>query len=183
MLGLVFSEFMDMVETSFPDDVFDRLIDVAEESCDSGGEYTAVGKYDHVEMLTLVTALSEKTEIPVGDLVHAYGKHLFGRFHKKYPEFFEDDMDAFQFLKRIEDKIHVQVRRLYPQAELPKFTYEEPSEKELILHYQSNRPFAALAHGLIEGCIAYFDEKIDVEVADQSEGSGTKARFHLTRRQ
>jgi len=180
MLGLVFSEFMDMVEDEFPDHVFDTLLEIAEQQCESAGEYTAVGNYDHVEMLTLVKTLSDITDVSAPDLVQAYGRHLFGRFHAKYPEFFVGVTCAFDFLKGIEDRIHVEVRKLYPHAELPNFHYEEPSDVELILNYSSIRPFAKLALGLIQGCVKYYDENVLIDFQDLSDGTMTKAKFHLT---
>lgn len=181
MLGLVFSEFMDMVEDAFPDHVFDALIDIAEEKFPSAGEYTAVGKYDHHELLSLVTHLSKKTDVPVHDLVRAYGRHLFTRFHLRYPKFFNDAPCSFEFLKSIEDHIHLEVRKLYPNAELPCFRYEEPCTDQLILHYSSKRPFAHLAWGLIEGCADHFGEKIDIAFTDFSSEEETRATFILSR--
>lgn len=181
MLGLVFSEFMDIVEESFPDDVYDALLETAEEQCESKGAYTSVGHYDHLEMVTLITALSEKTGIPLAELIRVAGNHLFKRFHQRYPDFFNGVDDAFDFLRGIEDRIHFEVRKLYPHAELPYFEYTEPSENELVLTYQSKRPFAHLAWGLIEGCITHFDQSISVAYKDLSDGAWTRASFHLRR--
>jgi hypothetical protein len=52
----------------------------------------------------------------------------------------------------------------------------------LRLTYQSSRPFAPLAEGLIRGCLAHFGEDADIEVEDLSAGSGTAARFVISRR-
>ncbi len=76
MLGMVFTEFLDMVEDRFPPEVSDRLILLAEEQFVSRGIYTAIGNYDHAEMLLLVKQLSGEAGIPQSDLVEAYGEHL-----------------------------------------------------------------------------------------------------------
>lgn len=52
MKGIVFSEFMDLVEESFGLEMIDELIEQSD--LPSGGSYTAVGTYPHGEMLTLV---------------------------------------------------------------------------------------------------------------------------------
>ncbi len=179
MLGIVFSEFIEMVETEFSEDVADQMIEGVESDLESGGSYTAVGKYDHAEMLTLVTKLSQITEVPVPKLVEAYGKHLFGRFHARYPAFFEGIDNSFDFLEGIEDRIHTEVRKLYPESELPGFELPESEASEMIMDYSSSRPFAPLAYGLIQGCIEYFGEDVSVDWQDLSEGEGTKARFVL----
>mgnify|MGYP001824077998 FL=1 len=149
MLGMVFTEFLDMVEDRFPPEVSDRLISLAEEQFKSGGIYTSVGNYDHTEMLLLVKQLSEATGIPAVDLVEVYGEHLFSRFLSRYPAFFEEIGNSFQFLEGIEAHIHKEVRMLYPEANLPTFDCFRDGEDVLIMEYASARPFAHLAHGLI----------------------------------
>ena len=78
MKGIVFCEFVEMMEQEFSPEVADEVISGVQ--LESGGAYTAVGTYDHHEMLTLVTNLSEKTGMSVPDLVDAFGRYLFGRF-------------------------------------------------------------------------------------------------------
>jgi hypothetical protein len=179
MKGVVFTELLEMVENTFGEQVADRIID----ECDlpSGGSYTSIGTYDHNEILTLVTKLSEITTIAVPDLVQAFGKYLFGRFRDGYPVFFEGVDTAFQFLKNIESYIHVEVRKLYPDAELPSFEYSSPSPDVLIMTYSSTRPFGALAKGLVEGCIAHYQEHIDSKIEDLSQGQSKQLRFTLTK--
>jgi hypothetical protein len=179
MKGIVFCEFVDMMETEFSAEMADKIISSTE--LESGGAYTSVGTYDHHEMLALVTQLSEKTGTPVPDLVRAFGRYLFGRFVELYPAFFEGVDGAFGFLDRIEEHVHVEVRKLYPDAELPTFATSRPDDGTMIMVYQSKRPFADLAHGLIEGCITHYGEPVDVESEDLSNDGHTHARFTLKR--
>jgi hypothetical protein len=96
MKGIVFCEFVEMLENQFTPEMADEIISGAQLT--SGGAYTSVGTYDHHEMLALVTRLSEKTGKPVSDLVEAFGRYLFGRFFELYPAFFENIDGAFGFL-------------------------------------------------------------------------------------
>ena len=180
MLGIVFSEFMDMVDDTFGPEVLDQLLDIAENQLDSNGDYTAVGNYDHGEMLVLVTELSKSSGISVADLVEAYGKHLFGRFHHRYPAFFEEINGTMDFLAGIENRIHKEVRKLYPNAELPTFEVSRAAEDTMTLVYSSERPFARLAKGLIDGCTEFFKDGVKVAYEDLSDGAMTKARFELS---
>ena len=179
MKGIVFCEFVEMMEAEFTADMADEIISSTE--LESGGAYTTVGTYDHHEMLALVAQLSEKTGAPVPDLVRAFGRYLFGRFVELYPTFFEGVDGAFSFLDRIEEHVHVEVRKLYPDAELPTFATSRPNDVTMIMVYQSKRPFADLAHGLIEGCITHYGEPINVESEDLSNDGRTQVRFTLTR--
>ena len=56
MKGIVFTEFLDMVEARFTPEVADRMITAA--AVPSSGAYTAVGTYDYHEIIQLVVQLS-----------------------------------------------------------------------------------------------------------------------------
>ena len=178
MKGLVFTEFLEFVEERFDADRVDDMIELAAPA--SEGAYTSVGTYDHHEMLQLVGALSELSNIPVPELVRGFGNHLFGRLSIAYPKFMEGADSSFKFLQNVENYIHIEVRKLYPDADLPQFEFEFPTPEQMVLTYHSVRPFADLAHGMIEGSIAHFGEKIAIEREDLSPESGYTTRFVLT---
>jgi hypothetical protein len=182
MKGIVFREFLDMVESQFGMEVADQIIEEAD--LPSGGAYTSVATYDHNEILKLVGQLHRATGLPVPDLVSAFGRHLFGRFHTLYPAFFQGADGAFDFLERVESIIHIEVRKLYPDAELPVFECTRPAPGQLVMLYRSQRPFADLAGGLIQGCIEHFGEPIVVRREELPPGPNGEHRalFELTKR-
>lgn len=152
MKGVVFTEFLEMVESRFGFDTVDDILDTA--APPSGGVYAATGTYPHEELVALVVALSKKSQIPIPDLLKAYGQHLFARLAASYPMFTAASPDAFSFLQTIDKHIHVEVRKIYPDAELPRFvTRLSPDRLELQMEYRSPRRFDDLAEGLILGCL------------------------------
>jgi len=180
MKGIVFTEFLEMVESKFSPELADSIIEGAELS--SGGAYTTVGTYDHDEMIKLVTCLSKETGISTAELMRSFGIYMFERFYVLFPQYFSGIDSSFRFLELIEDYIHVEVRKLYPEAELPSFECDTSEPGCLRLTYRSTRPFAPLAEGLICGCIAHFRDAADIQVEDLSSGRGTAARFLVTQR-
>jgi heme-NO-binding protein len=122
MKGIVFTEFLEMVENKFSPELADRIIEGAE--IPSGGVYTAVGTYSHTEMIELVCCLSKETGIDSAELMRSFGGHMFERFYVLFPKYFEGLNSSFEFMEKIEDYIHVEVRKLYPEAELPSFVCE-----------------------------------------------------------
>lgn len=179
MKGIVFTEFIEMVEERYSPEVADAMISAS--TLDSAGAYTSVGTYDHKEMVQLVTQLSGLTGTDASLLLKTYGQHLFNRFKVGFPDFFKGIDSAFEMMKTIDNHIHVEVRKLYPDAELPAFEYAEPNERQLILKYSSPRGFVDFAEGLMQGCIDYFGEPISLERRDLSAGKGTAVEFTLTR--
>lgn len=181
MKGIVFDEFIDMVETTFGEDMLDDLIDENSDKLSTGGAYTTVGTYSHEELLVLVSALSDKVDIPIAYLVKSFGLHLAKVFSTKFSSFFEECSDTFAFLKRIDNHIHVEVYKLYPDAELPKFSFEQQNSSSLKLIYESTRGFADLAEGLIEGTSSYYGEKITISKEDLSCENAQKVVFTLSK--
>jgi hypothetical protein len=160
MKGIVFTELLEMVETKFGYELVDQLLQ--ESDLPSGGNYTSIGTYDHAEMITLVHKLSQHTNTPVPELLRSYGRYMFGAFTRSYRPFVDRADSAFGLLSSVQHYIHVEVRKLYPDAELPHFTIEQPAENHLRMHYISERKLADFAHGLIEGCLAQFGEEANI---------------------
>lgn len=180
MKGIIFREFLDLVESQFSPATADAIIAASQLS--TGGAYTSVGTYPHQEMVELVSHLSVHTGKPVPDLLRHFGRHLFFRLATHHPRFLEAHRDVFTVLRALEDHIHVEVRKLYRDAELPTFEHEDSAEGRLKLTYTSTRRMADFAHGLIEGCIDHFDEPIQIERIDLPDDEhGAHTRFLLTR--
>ncbi|MGI9282618.1 MAG: heme NO-binding domain-containing protein [Endozoicomonas sp.] len=180
MKGIIFTEFMEMVEDRFSEDVAEEIIELAD--LPSGGSYTSLGTYSHAEVLNLVTCLSQVSGAKIEDLVQAFGEYLFGRFADVHADFFENVSGSLDFMMKVEDYIHIEVQKLYPEANPPKLSCDRIADNEMTLHYASHRPFAPLAKGLIQGCAAWFKETIEVSQEDlPGSGPGTEARFHLVK--
>ncbi|MDA3821012.1 MAG: heme NO-binding domain-containing protein [Bacteroidales bacterium] len=161
MKGIVFSEFLSMVDEKFSIEMSERLID--EVNLPSGGAYTTVGTYDAQEIVDLVVKLSEITKISVPDLLKTFGYYLLGRFVEIFPQFFKDVTSTLDFLPKVESYVHLEVKKLYSDAELPSFTCVFPYPGRLEMKYRSARNFSDLAEGLILGTADHFNESIKVE--------------------
>ena len=168
MKGLVFREFLTMVENEYGYEMVDSIIENA--ILPNGGAYTTVGTYPHSEMFALVGELSKKINVDPGNLLFLFGKYIFGVFLKAYPVFFEGKKTSFDLLQEVEGKIHVEVIKLYPEAELPSFTVNEESENVMTMYYESSRKMADFAVGLINACIDHFNEKAQVEKLKEEQG-------------
>lgn len=179
MKGMVFAQFLEMVEERFSPATAEHIIEASD--LPSGGAYTALGTYDHGEIIQLVAHLSQKTGIAVPTLVQAFGDFLFERLAATHPQFFGGVNDSFELLERVDGYIHVEVKKLYPEAELPSFECRRPAPGLLTMCYRSSRPFADLAEGMIRGCVAHFGESITIVREDGPGETGTAAMFTLTR--
>ena len=69
---------------------------------------------------------------------------------------------TLEFLPRVEDYVHLEVRKLYPDAELPTFTCERPDAGTLVMTYRSPTDVPDLAEGLILACVEHFGDELEL---------------------
>lgn len=179
MKGVVFTEFLAFVESQTDLTMVDHLITSTNPA--SGGAYTTVGTYDAGELVSMIGALSERTGTPVPDLIKAFGGHLFKHFATEHAATMGDVSSSEQLLSSVENRIHVEVRKLFPDAELPTIGFKQIDEKTCEVLYQSKRPFADLAEGLITASIEHFNDPITMTREDLPPSDGTHAKFVLIR--
>ncbi|MBT8190628.1 MAG: heme NO-binding domain-containing protein [Bacteroidia bacterium] len=176
MKGIVFTEFLEMVEKEFGYDTVDQIIE--DSKLPSGGIYTAVGTYPHAELVSLVKQLHLKTGIPLDVLLKTYGRYLHNTFTLNYTHFFEAEKTLFDFLESIDEHIHVEVLKLYPDAQLPKFETRRISDNELEMIYTSERKLSDFAEGLIEKSMEHYKQKGSIKRSFINE-DGSKVRFNV----
>ncbi len=179
MKGLVFSEFIDMVEERFGGDVLERVIEAAD--LPSGGVYSSIGTYDFAEMAALVGGLSEQTGVAGDALIRFFGEHLFARLVDLYPKFLEGEKSTMDFVPKVENYIHHEVRKLYPDADLPAFHIREQTADKLVFIYESPRPLSDMAEGMLLGCFRHFEEAIELKREELPRERGAKTKFTLVK--
>jgi hypothetical protein len=177
MKGMVFVELLAMAEDALGEATVDAVLD--EVPLSTGGAYNAVGNYPCGELMMLVQAFSDRSGAPTMELQRLFGHWMLKRFAAAYPAFFATKTDALQMLEAIEAEVHVEVLKLYPDAELPRFVTERLPDGALRLVYSSPRPLVPFCHGLIEACLAHFGQRGETVLVDRSSPAGTEAEFTI----
>lgn len=160
MRGVVFTELIEFVEEKLGFDIADQMLEQAQLS--HGGVFTQGGNYPFSEMVQVLTALSKITGKAPDDLLEIFGEHMFHVLVKIYGKNIKEDNSALDFIDSVETYVHVEVRKLYPDADLPTFTTTSKSENTLTLVYKSEKKLDALALGLMKACGVYFGEKLSI---------------------
>ncbi len=176
MKGIIFTEFLEMVESKFGLEVVDTIIE--DSNLASEGIYTSVGTYEFAEMISLITNLSNNVKVPQGDLIYAFGLYLFTSLVKAHPDVVDGYKSPIVLLSSIEDHIHVHVKKLYPESELPTFKILEKTEDSISLIYCSTRGLYRLAHGLIEKSFQHFNKTASVKYS-LIKDDGTEVKFDI----
>lgn len=175
MKGIVFVELLKMAEDLLGEDRVDAVI--AETDLPSGGVYTTVGNYPCSELTALVQGFSATTGVDPGELQRIFGHWMLRVFATHYPDFFRSNPDALSMLGAIESEIHVEVLKLYPESELPRFDARRTAPDRMELDYSSPRPLAPFCHGLIEGCLAHYGTTAEITAEDRSDAQLTRRDF------
>ncbi len=178
MKGIVFTEFLDLVEQKFGLEMVDTILSKAD--LPSQGVYTAVGTYSFAEMVSLLTNLNQETGIAIDDLLLVYGEHFFSVIEVSYPHFLRQFTDPLDLLASIENHIHVEVIKIYPDAELPTFEIVTQTKDELVMRYTSSRAMHAFGLGLMNKTFAHFNQKGTI-VVDKLNPKGTEVKFTIVR--
>ena len=174
MKGIVFTEFLELVEDKFGLEMVDDII--TSSTLESEGVYTAVGTYSFSEMLQLLTHLSENTGISIDNLLLVYAEHFFSVIENSYPGLLATYKDPIEMISSIENHIHVEVRKIYPDAELPTFEVVEKTENSLIMIYTSSRAMHHFGLGLMNKTFAHFNATATIDLQKIKE-DGTEVRF------
>ena len=178
MKGIVFTEFLDLVEEKFGIEMVDKII--SQSTLESEGIYTSIGTYSFSEMLQLLKHLSENTNISIDNLLLVYAEHFFSVIENSYPGLLATYKDPIEMISSIEDHIHIEVRKIYPDAELPTLIVEEKTEDSLVLIYKSSRAMHHFGLGLMNKTFAHFNSTANI-VLEKIKEDGTVVKFLINK--
>jgi hypothetical protein len=178
MKGIVFTEFLDLVEEKFGIEMVDNMISSSDLA--SEGVYTSIGTYRFSEMLQLLQYLSKNSKISIDNLLLIYGEHFFSVIERSYPGLLATYKDPIEMLSSIENHIHIEVRKIYPDAELPTFIVEDKNKNSLTMVYKSNRAMHHFGLGLMNKTFEHFNSSATI-VLERIKEDGTEVRFIINK--
>ena len=158
MKGIIFNLVEEAVTAEHGEDAWDDLLDQAGVE----GSYTSLQLYPDEELTALVVAGSELLGVEPADLARWLGHEAALGLAERYPHFFEPHPSTRPFLLTLNDVIHPEVRKLYPDASPPDFEFEEMPDGALVMTYSSRRRLCDLATGMIAGAATHYGETATV---------------------
>ena len=174
MKGIVFTEFLDLIENKFGLEMVDKII--SQSKLESKGSYTSIGTYSFSEMLQLLHNLELQTGISKDNLLLIYGEYFFNVIKTNYTDLLSSFKDPIEMLASIENHIHVEVKKIYNDAELPTFIVEKKTENSLIMIYKSSRSMHHFGLGLMNKTFEHFNSKATI-ILDKIKNDGSEVRF------
>lgn len=165
MKGIIFTEFLEMVERDYGFEALNGIIDKSK--LESNGIYSGVGTYDFKELGQLVKQLSLSTGMKENELLKKFGHYVFDTFYKNYGAFFANIEYPFQLLEQVDSHIHRDVKKLYPDAELPRFETKRIGSDTMEMLYSSKRRMEYFALGLMEASFIHFSINFSINMEDK----------------
>ena len=159
MMGVVFNLLEAAVCRTYGEAQWYELLDKA----GLDGAYTSIGNYPDADAFRIVNAAAEALQLTPGEVLRWFGRESMGMVAERYSLFFTDHSSVRTFLPTINRVHNDEVRKLYPGALLPQFSFEEAPDDTLCMVYHSSRSLCDLAQGFIEGTALVFKEQITVE--------------------
>ena len=158
MKGIIFNCLEDLIVKKYGDEVMEEIYAEAEFSAEAP-PFVGPETYADADLFAMVALLSQKTNLPVDDLVYAFGRYMFPVLADKYPVFLEKVNSPLEFLKSVDGIVHVEVRKLFEEAEPPTIAVESTDHNQAVLRYSSKRKLCRLLEGLLEGVADHFGQK------------------------
>lgn len=178
MKGLVFTLFYSHCEDRYGAQMLEDIIDDAD--LPNKGAYTSVGTYPFDQMVALLTGLVKRSGRPLPQVLDEFGRYCFSKWVHYVPAYFEHK-DLFDMLADTDHFHQTEVRKLYPDAELPSFVVESRDDRLLVIRYVSCKPLADLAAGVIKGAATHFGETISLSHRAVTDGDEPYVRFEISR--
>jgi predicted hydrocarbon binding protein len=159
MKGSIFRHFESFVTDNWGVEFFEDILDGVDLLTE--GSFLGPGDYPEEDLLAIVGATITKLDIPLPNVLRLFGKYLFPQLAGDAPVFLVGATDLRTFLQSVDTVIHVEVKKLWPQAYLPRVNCATKGETGMVIEYQSKRQMCQLFLGLVEGAVENFDTSVD----------------------
>jgi hypothetical protein len=153
--GIIFTELVGFLETRYGIEFADAVI--TDSNLDNDGAFTSVGNYPSRDALTMVEVAAQLSGAEGAQICEDYGSWLYGRFKLLFPEIMDRYPSADALLMHVGTHIHEEVRVLYPDASPPQIKAVSDGPR-MTVSYQSHRPMAHIAFGLIRECLVSYGD-------------------------
>ncbi|MCU0427940.1 MAG: heme NO-binding domain-containing protein [Candidatus Kapabacteria bacterium] len=121
---------------------------------------------DHIGRI--LTVASKTTGKSIDALQREFGEFLVPDLVRTYGAYIRKEWKLLDFLENIEEAIHGTVRRNNPGAAPPVLKISRVSNNEVLIEYGSARKMFGVLHGILNGVIKHYQEKVQVKELAQS---------------
>ncbi|MFQ5586113.1 MAG: heme NO-binding domain-containing protein, partial [Thermodesulfobacteriota bacterium] len=123
MKGVIFNLLEQFIAENFGEEKYEEI--VTECALKTGEPFVGPGTYPDEDLIAIVSRAVETLGIAPPEALHGFGRFCFPKLAEKFPDFVQPFKHPKPFMKTIDSVIHVEVKKLFKDAEPPRFIYEE----------------------------------------------------------
>src|ERR1044071_1790066 len=158
MLGIVFGELKQYVADLLGPEAWEGLL----EGAGIGPKlFLAIQEYPDQELAAILDAASSKTGLPVDALLEDFGDFIGPHLMRMYRVYIHPEWKTLDVIEHTEERIHRLVRVQHRGARPPYLSTTRRSADEIVVHYNSERRYCALARGIARGIARHYGETLE----------------------
>lgn len=160
MHGIIHFELKKFVEQHYGGhETWDALLNAAGLS---DNVYLPNEAYPDEHLGSILQVASKATGKSIDTLQREFGEFMVPDLVRTYGAYIRKEWRLLDFLENIENTIHGTVRRTNPGAAPPVLTISRISADEVVIEYSSARRMFGVLHGILNGVINHYAEKVHV---------------------
>ncbi len=137
MKGIIFKAFEDFVVANFGDEFYEQVLDDTPSA--APGVFVGPGTYPDAVLLALVQTAVQRAGISLEQALTAFGRFAFARLAATAPACVSGHAHPISLLQSIDSIIHIEVKKLYPEAVTPRIQVVQLADDRAQLCYHSER--------------------------------------------
>lgn len=177
MKGIIFNLLEEFITENLGESAYEKILEQCQLTTQE--PFVGPGSYPDEDLMAIAGKTIETMGVTADEALRAFGRFCFPRMVGKYPEFVNPFNHPKPFLKSIDSVVHVEVKKLYKDAEPPCFVYEDPADDTLVIKYSSKRKLCKFMEGLIDGVADHFKSPIQYEQSSCKHDGAENCHFEL----
>lgn len=177
MKGHIFNLLEDFISEIAGDEKLYAILDQC--SFDTSKSFVRTENYPDEMLLELVDHAVATLGITVAQAHFAFGEWLYPKLSKLVPASMTDFSHPAPVLIRLDDIHKVELKKLYPDATPPTFSYISIDNQHAHLVYHSPRRMFDLVAGVLQGMAKHYKVGIDIQLVTPYHGDDDSACFNL----
>jgi len=159
MKGIIFNLLERFIVENLGEDKYEEILSAC--ALKTKEPFVGPGSYPDEDLMAIVAKTVETMGVTPPEALRAFGRFCLPILAEKFPGFMTPYDHPKEFLMTVDSVIHVEVEKLYPDAQTPSLAYDDPAPDRLVIHYESSRKLCQLMEGLIDGVADYYGSPIE----------------------
>jgi hypothetical protein len=177
MKGIIFNLLEQFITKGWGEEQYDAILTAS--SLTIQDPFVGPGTYSDADFMILFGKAVAALGLLPEEGLRRFGRFAFPQLAARFPQFVTPYTHPKPFLKTVDSVIHIEVRKLYEQTNLPVFVYHDTAPNALAIEYSSSRRLCHFMEGLIDGVADHFQSPIRHQQSECLLRGDAVCRFDL----